>query len=157
MLILRRAFLAFILLAAFPALAETLAGRVVAIADGDTLTLLTPDRRQVKIRLHGVDAPERRQPWGNRARQALSDLAFQRTVRVEVQDVDRYGRTVGRIYAGPVDVNAEMVRRGLAWVYPRYNRDPALPLLEAEARAGRRGLWVDPRPVPPWDWRRQRR
>jgi endonuclease YncB( thermonuclease family) len=156
-MILCRALLAILLLAAAPAWAETLTGRVVAIADGDTVTLLTADRRQVKIRLHGIDTPERRQPWGNRARQALSDLAFQRTVRVEVQDVDRYGRTVGRIYAGSVDVNAEMVRRGLAWVYARYNRDPALPVLEAEARAARRGLWDDPQPVAPWNWRRQRR
>jgi endonuclease YncB( thermonuclease family) len=157
MVILRRALFAVLLLAALPAWSETLTGRVVAIADGDTLTLLTPERRQVKVRLHGIDTPEVRQPWGSRARQALSDLAFQRAVRVEVQDVDRYGRTVGRIYAGPVDVNAEMVRRGLAWVYTRYNRDPALPALEAEARMAKRGLWADPQPVAPWNWRRQRR
>jgi endonuclease YncB( thermonuclease family) len=157
MLILRRALIFLLLLAAVPAWAETLTGRVVAIADGDTLTLLTPDRRQIKVHLHGIDTPESHQPWGTRARQALSDLAFQKSVRVEVQDTDRYGRTVGRVYAGAVDVNAELVRRGMAWVYTRYNRDPALPVLEAEARAARRGLWADPRPVPPWDWRRQQR
>jgi endonuclease YncB( thermonuclease family) len=155
--LLRRAMLALLLLTALPAWAETLTGRVVGIADGDTLTLLTPDRRQVKVRLHGIDTPESRQPWGTRARQALSELAFQKPVRVEVQDTDRYGRTVGRVYAGAVDVNAELVRRGMAWVYTRYNRDPALPVLEAEARAARRGLWADSRPVPPWDWRRQNR
>jgi endonuclease YncB( thermonuclease family) len=157
MLILRRVLLALLLVTAIPAWAETLTGRVVAIADGDTLTLLTPDRRQVKVRLHGIDTPEARQPFGNRARQALSELAFQKPARVEVQDTDRYGRTVGRVYVGPVDVNAELVRHGMAWVYTRYNRDPALPQLEAEARAARRGLWADPQPVPPWDWRRQQR
>jgi endonuclease YncB( thermonuclease family) len=157
MLILRRSLFALLLLTAIPAWAETLTGRVVSIADGDTLTLLTPERRQVKVRLHGIDTPERRQPFGTRAREALSELAFQKPVRVEVQDTDRYGRTVGRVYVGPVDVNAELVRRGMAWVYTRYNRDPALPQLEAEARAARRGLWADPRPVPPWNWRRQQR
>jgi len=155
--VLRRALLAFLLLTALPAWAETLTGCVVAIADGDTLTLLTPDRRQVKVRLHGIDTPEARQPFGNRARQALADMAFQKPARVEVQETDRYGRTVGRVYVGAVDVNAELVRQGMAWVYVRYNRDPALPVLEAEARATRRGLWADPRPVPPWDWRRQQR
>jgi endonuclease YncB( thermonuclease family) len=156
-MILRRALFVLLLLIAVPAWAETLTGRVVAIADGDTLTLLTPGRRQVKIRLHGIDTPESRQPWGTRARQALSDLAFQKPARVEVQDTDRYGRTVGRVYVGAVDINAELVRRGMAWVYTRYNRDAALPALEADARAARRGLWADPRPVPPWDWRRQNR
>jgi endonuclease YncB( thermonuclease family) len=97
MVILHRGVLAFLLLLAVPAWAETLTGRVIAIADGDALTLLTPDRRQVKIRLHGIDTPERRQPWGTRARRALSELAFQRDVRVEARDADRYGRTVGRI------------------------------------------------------------
>ncbi|EHL99403.1 nuclease-like protein [Acetobacteraceae bacterium AT-5844] len=158
MLMLRRAFLASLLLiAAIPAWAEELRGRVVAIADGDTLTLLTAERRQMRIRLHGIDAPERRQPFGTRAREALSELAFRKEVRVVVMDVDRYGRTVGRIYAGSVDVNAEMVRQGMAWVYTRYNRDPELPRLEAEAKAARRGLWRDAKPVPPWEWRRNRR
>jgi endonuclease YncB( thermonuclease family) len=134
--ILRRALFALLLLTTLPAWAETLTGRVVAIADGDTLTLLTSDLR---------------------ARQALADMAFQKPARVEVQDTDRYGRTVGRVYVGRVDVNAELVRQGWAWVYARYNRDASLPGLEAEARAARRGLWAEPRPVPPWDWRRQSR
>jgi endonuclease YncB( thermonuclease family) len=155
--ILRRALFALLLLTTLPAWAETLTGRVVAIADGDTLTLLTSDLRQVKVRLHGIDTPEARQPFGNRARQALADMAFQKPARVEVQDTDRYGRTVGRVYVGRVDVNAELVRQGWAWVYARYNRDASLPGLEAEARAARRGLWAEPRPVPPWDWRRQSR
>jgi hypothetical protein len=89
----------------------------------------------------------------------LAELAFRRRVRVVVEDTDRYGRAVGHVYAGALDVNAEMVRRGAAWVYRDYNRDPALPGLEAEARAARRGLWGLPEAarVPPWEWRMAQR
>jgi endonuclease YncB( thermonuclease family) len=151
--------LVLLLALASPALAEELRGRVVGITDGDTLTLLTPERREVKIRLAEIDTPESRQPYGTRARQALSDLAFRRDVRVDVQDTDRYGRTVGRIYAGRVDVNAEMVRRGAAWVYRRYSHDPLLLVLENEARQAQRGVWALPESqrTPPWEWRRERR
>lgn len=141
------------------ALATEITGRVVGITDGDTLTLLTEDRRQAKVRLAEIDTPESRQPYGNRARQALSDLAFGQSVRVVVQDTDRYGRTVGRVYAGGTDVNAAMVREGAAWVYRQYSRDPSLLGLEAEARAARRGLWALPEAerTPPWEWRRMAR
>jgi len=149
-----RALLILLALAA-PALAEELRGRVVGISDGDTLTVLGPGNRQVRVRLGEIDTPESRQPYGSRAQQELSELAFGREVRVVVQDTDRYGRTVGRVHAGAVDVNAEMVRRGAAWVYRQYSRDPALPPLEAEARAARRGLWGLPEAErqPPWEWR----
>lgn len=103
-----------------PALADTLSGRVVAIADGDTLTVLTEQREQVRVRLSDIDTPERRQPWGTRARERLSELAFGQEVRVVVRDMDRYGRTVGRVWAGATDVNAAMVRDGAAWVYRRF-------------------------------------
>jgi len=108
---------------------------------------------------HQIDTPERHQPYGTRARQELAALVFDRAVRVEVEEVDRYGRTVGRVYAGEVDVNAQLVRRGAAWVYRRYSRDPALLPIEAEARAARRKLWALPesQQVPPWEWRRDRR
>ena len=129
MILLRQALLTLLLLTALPAWAKTLAGRVVAIANGGALTLPAASNQQVKVRLHGIDAPESREAWGTRARQALSGMAFQREIRVEVRDTDRYGQTIGRVYAAPVDVNAEMVRRGMAWVYTRSNRDPALALL----------------------------
>ena len=119
--------------------AAELAGRVVGITDGDTLTLLYDGRQQVRIRLAEIDTPESRQPYGNRARQQLSDLVFGKDVRVTVEDIDRYGRTVGRVYAGSVDVNAEMVRQGAAWVYRQYSRDPMLLRHEQEARDARRG------------------
>lgn len=89
---------------------------MVGIADGDTLTLLTNGRRQVGVRLAEIDTPERHQPYGSRSREALSGLAHRRQARVGVVDEDRYGRAVGRVRVGAVDVNAEMVRRGAAWV-----------------------------------------
>jgi endonuclease YncB( thermonuclease family) len=115
-------------------------GEVVGIADGDTFTLLV-DREQLRIRLAEIDAPEKRQPYGNRARQTLSTLIYGKTVRVVEIDRDRCGRVVGRVYVGSIDVNAEMVRRGAAWVYRRYAKDPSLYELENEARAARRGIW----------------
>jgi endonuclease YncB( thermonuclease family) len=138
-----------------PTWAAELTGRVVGLADGDTITILTSERQQVRIRLGEIDTPESRQPYGTRARQALSELVFGKDVRVVVQDTDRYGRTVGRVYAGPVDANAEMVRQGAAWVYRQYSRDAALLQLEAEAKAAKRGLWALPEAerTPPWEWR----
>jgi endonuclease YncB( thermonuclease family) len=150
-----RLLLILLLLAGCPASATELLGRVVGVNDGDTLTLLTSENRQERVRLAGIDAPESRQPYGTRAQQELSALTFRKHVRVAVMDIDRYGRTVGRVWAGTVDVNAELVRRGAAWVYRQYNRDPMLPPLEAEARQARRGLWALPaaEQVPPWVWR----
>jgi endonuclease YncB( thermonuclease family) len=103
--------LILVLLLVSPAWAEELHGRVMGIADGDTLTLLV-NREQVRVRLAEIDTPELHQPWGSRARQSLSAIAFQQTATVVVQDIDRYGRTVGRVYVGALDVNAELVRRG---------------------------------------------
>jgi endonuclease YncB( thermonuclease family) len=152
----------FGLLAVFagPLLATELTGKVVGISDGDTLTLLVPDGtsfKQVRVRLAEIDTPESRQPYGNRAKQALSDLAFNQQARVVVQDTDRYGRTVGRVYVGGVDVNAEMVKQGAAWVYRKYAQDQSLYRLEAEAKTAKRGLWGLPETerCPPWDWRKK--
>jgi len=149
----------FLALLAGPLLAAEYAGRVVGVSDGDTLTLLVPDGasfKQVKVRLGEIDTPESRQPYGQRAKQALSDLAYNKEARVVVQDTDRYGRTVGRVFVGGVDVNAEMVKQGAAWVYRQYARDRSLLTLEAEAKAAQRGLWGLPETerCPPWDWRK---
>ena len=150
----------FLAILAGPLLAAEYAGRVVAISDGDSLTLLVPDGasyQQVKVRLGEIDTPESRQPYGQRAKQALSDLAFGQQARVVVQDTDRYGRKVSRVYVGAVDVNAEMIRQGAAWVYRQYLKDQSLLTLEAEAKAARRGLWGLPEAerCPPWDWRKK--
>ena len=143
------------LLSVTPAHATEYTGKVVGISDGDTLTLLTPEKQQVKVRLAEIDTPESRQPYGTRAKQALSDLAYGKEARVVVQDTDKYGRTVGRVYVGGVDVNAELVRQGAAWVYRQYAKDQSLYALENEAKAAKRGLWALPEAerVPPWEWR----
>ena len=133
----------------------TVAHQVIGIADGDTMTVLV-DQRPVKIRLANIDAPERRQPFGTRSRQSLSELCWQKDATYETQDVDRYGRTVAVVYCNGVNVNRAQVERGMAWVYPKYNKDETLPGLQERARAERRGLWADSEPVPPWEWRKRR-
>jgi endonuclease YncB( thermonuclease family) len=147
------------MLLAHPAIAEELLCQVVGISDGDTLTLLTQDHCQIRVRLAGIDAPESRQPYGSRARQELSQLSFRQAVRVIVEDTDRYGRTVGKVMLRSLDLNAELVRRGAAWVFPQHNRDPTLPPLQAAARQAQRGLWALPasEQVPPWEWQQNGR
>src|SRR5439155_2794891 len=132
-------------------------GKVVGVADGDTITVLRDDKITFRIRLLGIDAPEKGQPFGTRAKEYASELVFGKIVTVEPTDKDQYGRVVADvILPDGRSLNREMVRAGLAWWYRRYSNDPELAGLEAEARAARRGLWADPHPVPPWEWRRAR-
>lgn len=157
--------LLFLLLAlSAPAVwAEVLVGRVIAVADGDTVTVLDASRQQHRIRLVGIDAPERGQAFGNRARQHLADRVFQREVQVEYDKRDRYGRILGKIVLDGEDINLMMVRDGMAWHYRQFQRDqrPADRTLyadaEREARAAGRGLWANAHPQPPWEFRRQNR
>lgn len=139
--------------------AGTLAGRVVGIGDGDSLTLLTPARTQLKVRLDGVDAPETGQPWGADSKRVLNRRVFGREVSVTSTGRDRYGRTLGVVSADGAEVNAALVRGGAAWAYRQYLDDDRLIRLEREARAARRGLWALPpeQTTPPWDWRASRR
>ena len=130
------------------------AAEVISIADGDTLTVLE-DRKQVKIRLANIDAPEKKQAFGERSRQSLADLCFRKEATYQVQDIDRYGRTVAVVTCEGVEANRAQVERGMAWVYERYNKDAGLPALQEQARTGKHGLWADPDPVPPWQWRRK--
>jgi len=130
-------------------------GLVVAVADGDTLTVLNKDFQQVKVRLAEIDAPEKRQPFGTRARQSLGELCHEKHAEVRVVDVDRYKRIVGRVTCAGVDANTAQVRRGMAWVYDRYSKDRTLYRLQDEARSSGRGLWADPHPVAPWYWRKR--
>ncbi len=141
------------LLLALTVQADTLAGRVVGVHDGDTLTLLVAGNRQVKVRLAGIDAPELAQPFGQKSKQSLSELAFNRPATVAVSKIDDYGRSIGVVTVAGVNVEAEQVRRGLAWVYRHYSDDAQLLALEAEAKAARRGLWAEANPMAPWDWR----
>lgn len=142
----------WVLLFAHCAYAET-SGKVIGIADGDTLTVLA-ERQQIKVRLAEIDAPEKGQAFGNRSKQSLSVLCHGKQARLDDKGKDRYGRTLARVYCDGTDANAEQVRRGMAWVYDRYVTDRSLYVLQDEAKAARRGLWADSSPMPPWEWRR---
>jgi len=139
-----------------PVHAEPLSGRVVAVSDGDTLTLLTPDKTQVKIRLVEIDAPEKGQPYGEKSKQILSGLVFGKDVSVKSQSKDRYGRVLGRVFIDGIDVNLRMVEQGAAWAYDQYLTDQNIKKAETSAREAQQGLWAlqADQIVPPWDWRR---
>ena len=127
-------------------------GRVVNVADGDTITVLR-DRTQVKVRLLEIDAPEKAQAFGTKSKESLSALCFGKAAELADKGKDRYGRTLARVTCDGVDANAEQVRRGMAWVYDRYVTDKTLYAVQEEANAERRGLWQDEKPVAPWVWR----
>jgi endonuclease YncB( thermonuclease family) len=147
----------FLLAAAAAAtlLAQDFTGKVVRISDGDTIRVMHNGVAE-RIRLWGIDCPESKQAFGTRAKQFTGDRAFGKEVAVHVRDVDRYGRTVAEIILPDGrNLNREIVRAGFAWWYERYARhETVLRDLQNEARAARRGLWADPNPVPPWEWRR---
>jgi endonuclease YncB( thermonuclease family) len=160
--ILRRAVAVLALLYVLSALAhaEVIRGRVIGIADGDTITVLDAAKTQYRIRLQGIDAPESSQAFGSRSKQHLSDLVFDKEVSVEWEKRDRYGRILGKVLVGGRDACLAQVQTGMAWHY-KYYQDEQSPedrrlyaRAEQEARVARRGLWADPDPVPPWDFRR---
>lgn len=126
---------------------------VVGITDGDTLKARCGGQ-QITVRLAEIDAPEKRQPWGQRSKQNLSQLCYMQQAEIKIQDRDRYGRTVARVICSGRDANAEQVRAGMAWVYRKYSKDQSLIAIEAEAKEAKRGLWSDPSPTPPWEWRK---
>ena len=131
-----------------------LSGTVGGIRDGDTLTVLvgsTPRKR----RLNGVDAPESRQSHGTKAKEYLASMVFQKNVTVRVVDTDRYGRLVADVLVDGRSAGAALVEAGYAWHYKAYSKDPALAALELKARERRAGLWSDPAPVAPWEFRRR--
>jgi endonuclease YncB( thermonuclease family) len=137
--------------------AEEFRGPVVAILDGDTVEVLF-DRQPRRVRLADIDAPEKGQAFGQRARQAASGLAFGRTVSVVAKGQDRYGRTLAEVFLPDgSSLNKRLVHDGWAWQYKRYSSDRGLAALEAEARQARRGLWADPHPIPPWEFRQSQR
>ena len=151
------------LLAAHAVNAATLRGEVVGLSDGDTVTVLDATHTQYRIRLAGIDAPEKKQAFGDRSRQSLGDLVFRKQVSVEYDKTDRYGRIVGKVHVGKRDASLEQVKRGLAWHYKAYETDqPPLDRAgyaraEEDARSARRGLWQDRSPMPPWVYRGMRR
>ncbi len=142
----------------FPVWADTPAENlVVSVHDGDTLTVLV-GKQQVKVRLAEIDAPELRQPFGQRSRQSLADLCFQHSAKVEQIARDRYGRSVGKVECAGMDASAHQVALGMAWVYDRYSKHSSpLYRLQDGAKTAKRGLWADSDPVPPWEWRKEKR
>jgi endonuclease YncB( thermonuclease family) len=156
-------------LVAFAADAATLAGRVVGVADGDSLTVLDANQVRHKVRLATIDAPEKGQAFSNRSKQHLSELVYQKEVVVQWRQRDRYGRIVGKVMVQPpdcpscpktLDVGQAQLSVGLAWWYRRHANEQSpedrgrYESEEMEARARRVGLWRDPAPVPPWEFRR---
>ena len=131
-------------------------GRVVGVTDGDTIKVLC-NRTEIKVRLAEIDAPEKRQPFGSKAKSELSQLVFGREVRLEIASRDRYGRSIATVWIGATDANREMIRRGYAWAYRKYLHDLSLIDVEKQARAAKRGLWSESEPIAPWDFRQQRR
>jgi endonuclease YncB( thermonuclease family) len=141
-------------LAAQAAWAQVYSGKVVKVSDGDTLTVLV-DRKQVKVRLLEIDAPELHQAFGQRSKQSLAEMCAGHDAIVRSTGRDKYGRVLGRVDCAGMDANAEQVRRGMAWVYDRYVTDRGLYALQNEARATQAGLWTDKEPTAPWVYRRQ--
>jgi len=152
----------FLLLFLFPSssLSNTVTGEVVKVADGDTITILDSDNRQHKIRLYGIDTPEKAQAYGKKAKKFTANLVAGKTVKIKVYDTDRYGRSVGVVSVDETNVNREIIRNGLAWQYRKYCKasfcDDWLRL-EKQARDSSIGLWRDNNPVAPWEWRKSKR
>jgi len=128
--------------------------RVIAVLDGDTIEVLS-QKHPVRVRVKDIDAPERGQPFGKRARRLTAELVFGETVRILAQGRDGYGRVLAEVIAPDGrNLGRELIRHGLAWHYKRYSNGRELTRLENEARAARRGLWTGTRPIPPWEYRR---
>jgi endonuclease YncB( thermonuclease family) len=160
----RYAALFFLLVFCLPPNASALAGetitcRVVGVHDGDTITVLTGEKQQLKIRLTEIDAPEDHQPFGAAAKKMLSEMIFGKQVVIKTAGKDRYRRTLGRVFSDAADINLEMVKAGGAWAFTKYVKDPAIPAAQSAAQAAHAGLWAlpDEQRIPPWEWRKQRR
>lgn len=154
----RRIF--FTILILFPLLlsAQILKGKAVKIADGDTFTLLVNGHDQVKIRIDGIDAPEKGQAFGNRAKEYLSGMIWGEDLTVSVTKKDRYGRSIGKVSTSSItDVGLEMIKAGFAWQYRDYNNEKAYAEAESLARQNRKGLWFDNNPMSPQDFRKEKR
>lgn len=149
--------IAFILIFFTGADAATITGKVIKVLDGDTIDILNNNKPE-RIRFNGIDAPEKGQPHGQKAKQYVLDLAANKIVTVNITDTDRYDRSIGDIILPDGrNLNREVVRAGYAWHYVKYSDDASLGELETEARKARRGLWQDKNPTAPWEWRKQKR
>ena len=167
-----RLILLLALLICVPAQAD-FTGKVIGVSDGDTLTVLTDQLLQVKVRLSGIDAPEKAQPFGRLAKENLSDLVYGKPVLIQDRKIDRYGRTIGLVLVSMpsckgecpkvLDISLEQIKQGLGWHYKAYQREQpasersAYAQAEIDAQTARKGLWRDPEAVAPWEWRSSKR
>ena len=138
--------------AAPPKVVEELSGKVISVTDGDTIKVLV-NKETVTVRLEGIDAPESKQSFGNKSKEALARLVAGKTVTVKKTGTDKYKRTLGIVIVGDVDANAKMIEDGWAWHFKKYNDEERLAKLEDAARKAKRGLWADENPLPPWEYR----
>lgn len=141
-------------------LAEDMQGLVIGITDGDTLRLLTPGHTQFKVRLSGIDAPEKSQPFGQQSKETLAECALDKEARIDANKKDRYGRTVGKVIVSGVDCNLRQIKLGMAWHYKKYENEQDVEdrslygQAEYLAKQERRGLWAESSPIAPWDYRK---
>jgi endonuclease YncB( thermonuclease family) len=148
--------LSFILFFCITLFSAEMTGKVVSVADGDTITIIENlDNGRFKIRLYGIDAPEKKQDFGQRAKQHLSSLIFNKVVKIKFTEIDRYGRIVGKIFLNDIEINIEMLKAGMAWHYSRYDQTSTYITAEKQARKSGIGLWSMKNPIPPWNFRRK--
>ncbi|MDR2003296.1 MAG: thermonuclease family protein [Prevotella sp.] len=148
-------FISF-LLTLFLSLNTTITGKVVKVSDGDTIIILDSTNTQHKIRLYGIDCPEKKQDYGVKATEFTGRLCAGKVVRVEVKGRDRYGRTLGIVYAGEININEALLRNGLAWHYKQFDKSKRYAALENETRIKRLNIWNLKNPVAPWDFRKRK-
>lgn len=147
----------FILCTALSFAQTRISGKVIRIADGDTFTLLDNHNKQSRIRLHGIDCPEKNQDYYQVAKDFLSDAIFKKIVDVEITDNDRYGRLIGRVWISKVDVNLSLIKNGLAWHYKHFDKSKSYADAELSARNKKLNIWSLKNPVAPWDFRRTKK
>lgn len=156
-------FITLFLLLSFSLSAATFEGKVIKITDGDTVHVLDADHHKEKVRLAGIDTPERKQPFGNKAKQFLASLIGNKHVTVDYSKRDRYGRIVGKIVFQGNDINLEMVRAGLAWHYKKYQKEQSkldrnlYAAADSFVKTNEIGLFGDKNAIPPWKWRKMKR
>ena len=154
----KKMLLLSLFLLSFALFAAEIKGKVVAVADGDTITVLDEmDKGNFKIRLDKIDAPEKKQPFGHKAKQFLSALVSGKQVSVRFKAIDRYGRILGAVFCDGTEINLQMVKSGYAWHYSYYDKNTAYIQAEKQARTDKKGLWTDPKPINPYEFRKMKK
>lgn len=136
-------------------IAQTLSGKVIKVADGDTVTILTEENEQIKIRLYGIDCPEKGQDYSSKATAFTSSFCFGKIVKVTQKGLDRYGRVLGIILIGKKNLNEELLKNGLAWHYKYFDKTQKYSDLEQEAKKNKLNIWSMNNPIAPWDFRKK--